>query len=51
MGSGRATPKLVKFYSPVAVIAVALVLRGLCLCADLEVPATAVESSVQKKRV
>ncbi|XP_066353410.1 uncharacterized protein [Miscanthus floridulus] len=51
LGSGRATPKLVKFYSPFVVIAVALVLRGLCLCSDLEVPATAVESYVQKKRV
>lgn len=54
LGSGRATPKLVKFYSPFLVIAVALVLRGLCLCSDLEVPAYAVssvESSVQKKRV
>ncbi|RLN31180.1 transmembrane protein 97-like [Panicum miliaceum] len=51
LGSGRATPKLVKFYSAVVVIAVALVVRGLCLCSDLEVPAAAVESSVQKKRV
>ncbi|RLN01172.1 transmembrane protein 97-like [Panicum miliaceum] len=54
LGSGRATPKLVKFYSPFLVIAVALVLRGLCLCSDLELPASAVssvESSVQKKRV
>ncbi|PUZ67441.1 hypothetical protein GQ55_3G434100 [Panicum hallii var. hallii] len=44
LGSGRATPKLVKFYSPFLVIAVALVLRGLCLCSDLEVPAYAVSS-------
>ncbi|KAG2621441.1 hypothetical protein PVAP13_3NG239151 [Panicum virgatum] len=51
LGSGIASPKLVKFYSVFVVVAVALVLRGLCLCSDLEMPASAVESSVQKKRV
>ncbi|RCV18851.1 hypothetical protein SEVIR_3G350700v4 [Setaria viridis] len=52
LGSGRATPKLVQFYVPFVVIAVVLVLRGLCSCS--QVPAAAVssvESDVHKKSV
>ncbi|CAN6329399.1 unnamed protein product [Urochloa humidicola] len=52
LGSGRATSKLVWFYVPFVVIAVALVLRG--LCSSLQAPAAAVssvETSARKKRV
>ncbi|TVU49793.1 hypothetical protein EJB05_01130, partial [Eragrostis curvula] len=52
-GSGRATPKLIKFYVPFALLAVALVLRGLYSCSERQ-PDTAVSSvasSAQKKTV
>ncbi|GJN34798.1 hypothetical protein PR202_gb23494 [Eleusine coracana subsp. coracana] len=54
LGSRRATPKLVGFYTPFALAAVTLVLRGLCSSySELHGPDTigSVASSAQKKRV
>ncbi|GJM95456.1 hypothetical protein PR202_ga12194 [Eleusine coracana subsp. coracana] len=53
LGSRRATPKLVGFYTPFAVVAATLVLRGLCSYSKLHGPDTIgwVASSAQKKRV
>ncbi|GJM95458.1 hypothetical protein PR202_ga12196 [Eleusine coracana subsp. coracana] len=53
LGSGRATPKLVRFYVPFVLLAVILVLRGLCSCSELPDTAGSVasSSSAQKKRL
>ncbi|KAL6623604.1 hypothetical protein ACP70R_033483 [Stipagrostis hirtigluma subsp. patula] len=51
LGSGRATPKLIMFYVPFVVFAIALVLRGMRQCSEQATAASsgASSSSAEKK--